>query len=48
MESYEAGAGLIPIEHAWRDGLKPDPLLTVSQWQTVADRLHQADREPGV
>jgi phage terminase large subunit GpA-like protein len=23
------------IERAWRDGLKPDPLLTVSEW---ADR----------
>jgi hypothetical protein len=38
MESYEGGKGLgldAGIEHAWRDGLKPDPLLTVSEW---ADR----------
>jgi hypothetical protein len=24
--------GANAIEHAWRDGLKPDPLLTVSEW----------------
>jgi hypothetical protein len=29
MDGYEGG------ERAWRDGLKPDPLLTVSEW---ADR----------
>jgi hypothetical protein len=35
MESYEGAEvlGLDPgIERAWRDGLKPDPLLTVSDW----------------
>ena len=30
--------GADAIERAWRDGLKPDPLLTVSEW---------ADRKPG-
>ena len=51
MESYEgAGApGLDPgIERAWRDGLRPDPLLTVSEW---ADRYRvlsqRASSEPG-
>ena len=28
MDSYEGAAA---IERAWRDGLKPDPLLTVSE-----------------
>ena len=32
MDSHE---GADAIERAWRDGLKPDPLLTVSEW---ADR----------
>jgi hypothetical protein len=32
MESYD---GSDAIERAWRDGLKPDPLLTVSE---LADR----------
>ncbi len=36
------------IERAWRDGLKPDPLLTVSEW---ADRYRvlsqRASSEPG-
>jgi phage terminase large subunit GpA-like protein len=32
MEIYD---GADAIERAWRDGLKPDPLLTVSEW---ADR----------
>jgi capsid protein len=32
MESYDESDA---IEGAWRDGLKPDPLLTVSAW---ADR----------
>jgi hypothetical protein len=31
-ENYE---GAIEIERAWREGLTPDPLLTVSEW---ADR----------
>jgi hypothetical protein len=29
MESYD---GSDPIEQAWREGLRPDPLLTVSEW----------------
>jgi phage terminase large subunit GpA-like protein len=45
MEIYD-GAGA--IERAWRDGLKPDPLLTISQW---ADRYRvlsqRASSEPG-
>jgi phage terminase large subunit GpA-like protein len=40
--------GADAIERAWRDGLKPDPLLTVSQW---ADRYRvlsqRASSEPG-
>ena len=40
--------GADAIERAWRDGLKPDPLLTVSEW---ADRhrvlSQQASSEPG-
>ena len=32
MENYE---GAQEIERAWRDGLTPDPLLSVSEW---ADR----------
>ncbi len=51
MESHD-GADLsgpdAGIERAWRDGLKPDPLLTVSQW---ADRYRvlsqRASSEPG-
>jgi hypothetical protein len=30
--------GADAIERAWRDGLKPDPLLTVSEW---ADNFNQ-------
>ena len=45
MESYDESDA---IERAWRDGLKPDPLLTVSQW---ADRYRvlsqRASSEPG-
>ena len=42
-------AGTDPgIERAWRDGLTPDPLLTVSEW---ADRYRvlsqRASSEPG-
>jgi phage terminase large subunit GpA-like protein len=41
-------AGADAIERAWRDGLKPDPLLTVSEW---ADRYRvlsqRASSEPG-
>jgi hypothetical protein len=29
MEMHD---GADAIERAWRDGLKPDPLLTVSEW----------------
>ncbi|CAI8819251.1 phage terminase large subunit family protein [Methylococcus capsulatus] len=40
--------GLEAIAHAWRDGLTPDPLLTVSEW---ADRHRvlssKASAEPG-
>jgi phage terminase large subunit GpA-like protein len=40
--------GADAIEHAWRDGLRPDPLLTVSEW---ADRYRvlsqRASSEPG-
>jgi phage terminase large subunit GpA-like protein len=45
MESYEGAA---EIERAWRGGLTPDPLLTVSEW---ADRYRvlsrRASSEPG-
>jgi phage terminase large subunit GpA-like protein len=45
MDSYE---GADEIERAWRDGLTPDPLLTVSEW---ADRYRvlsqRASSEPG-
>jgi hypothetical protein len=50
MESYDGGEvpDLDPgIDRAWRDGLKPDPLLTVSEW---ADRYRvlsqRASSEP--
>ena len=40
--------GADAIERTWRDGLKPDPLLTVSEW---ADRYRvlsqRASSEPG-
>jgi phage terminase large subunit GpA-like protein len=45
LESHE---GADAIERAWRDGLTPDPLLTVSEW---ADRYRvlsqRASSEPG-
>jgi phage terminase large subunit GpA-like protein len=45
MEDHD---GADAIERAWRDGLKPDPLLTVSEW---ADRYRvlsqRASSEPG-
>jgi phage terminase large subunit GpA-like protein len=51
MESYQGAEVPGPdpgIERAWRDGLKPDPLLTVSEW---ADRYRvlsqRASSEPG-
>jgi phage terminase large subunit GpA-like protein len=40
--------GLAAIERAWRDGLKPDPLLTVSAWADQHRVLSQrASSEPG-
>jgi phage terminase large subunit GpA-like protein len=45
MESYD---GADAIDRAWRDGLKPDPLLTVSQWADRYRMLSQrASSEPG-
>jgi phage terminase large subunit GpA-like protein len=45
MDSYD---GAEAIERAWRDGLKPDPLLTVSQWADQYRVLSQrASSEPG-
>jgi phage terminase large subunit GpA-like protein len=45
MDDYD---GADAIERAWRDGLTPDPLLTVSEW---ADRYRvlsqRASSEPG-
>ena len=45
MDDYDGAAA---IERAWRDGLTPDPLLTVSEW---ADRYRvlsqRASSEPG-
>jgi hypothetical protein len=45
MESYDSSDA---IEQAWREGLRPDPLLTVSEW---ADRYRvlsqRASSEPG-
>ncbi len=39
---------LATIEQAWRDGLKPDPLLTVSEWADQHRVLSQrASSEPG-
>jgi phage terminase large subunit GpA-like protein len=40
--------GLVAIERSWRDGLKPDPLLTVSEWADQHRVLSQrASSEPG-
>ena len=45
MESYDGGDA---IERAWRDGLTPDPLLTVSEWADCYRVLSQrASSEPG-
>jgi phage terminase large subunit GpA-like protein len=45
MESYD---GAEAIGRAWRDGLKPDPLLTVSEWADSYRVLSQrASSEPG-
>ena len=45
IESYDGAGG---IEAAWRRGLKPDPLLTVSGWADRHRMLSQrASSEPG-
>jgi len=45
MDDYD---GADAIERAWRDGLKPDPLLTVSEWADRCRVLSQrASSEPG-
>ena len=45
MESYD---GADAIEGTWREGLRPDPLLTVSQWSDRYRVLSQrASSEPG-
>ncbi|WP_300341546.1 phage terminase large subunit family protein [Accumulibacter sp.] len=45
MEDYEGAA---EIERAWREGLTPDPLLTVSEWSDRHRMLSsKASAEPG-
>ncbi|WP_454258598.1 phage terminase large subunit family protein [Pseudoxanthomonas mexicana] len=45
MDDYE---GAVEIERAWRDGLTPDPLLTVSEWSDRHRMLSsKASAEPG-
>ena len=45
MEDYD---GALDIERAWREGLVPDPLLTVSQWSDQHRMLSsKASSEPG-
>jgi len=45
MMDYEGAA---EIERAWRDGLTPDPLLTVSEWSDRHRMLSsKASAEPG-
>ncbi len=45
MVDYE---GAVEIERAWRDGLTPDPLLTVSEWSDRHRMLSsKASAEPG-
>src|ERR671919_500322 len=45
MDDYD---GADAIERAWREGLKPDPLLTVSEWADRHRVLSQrASSEPG-
>jgi phage terminase large subunit GpA-like protein len=40
--------GAVEIERAWRDGLTPDPMLTVSQWSDQHRILSsKASAEPG-
>ena len=46
--SAEAFAGADDIAHAWRDGLAPDPLLSVSEWSEKHRMLAaRASAEPG-
>jgi len=45
MDDYE---GAVEIERAWREGLTPDPLLTVSEWSDRHRMLSsKASAEPG-
>jgi phage terminase large subunit GpA-like protein len=45
MEDYE---GALEIERAWREGLTPDPLLSVSEWSDMHRMLSsKASAEPG-
>lgn len=45
MDDYE---GAVEIERAWRDGLTPDPLITVSEWSDRHRMLSsKASAEPG-
>ena len=40
--------GAAEIERAWREGLTPDPLLTVSEWSDRHRMLSsKASAEPG-
>ncbi len=40
--------GALDIERAWREGLMPDPLLTVSEWSDRHRMLSsKASAEPG-
>ena len=46
--SAEPFAGMDDIARAWRDGLAPDPLLTVSAWSEKHRMLAaRASAEPG-
>jgi phage terminase large subunit GpA-like protein len=45
MDDYE---GALEIERAWREGLTPDPLLSVSEWSDMHRMLSsKASAEPG-
>jgi phage terminase large subunit GpA-like protein len=45
LENYE---GALDIERAWREGLIPDPLLSVSEWSDRHRMLSsKASSEPG-
>ena len=37
--------GALEIERAWREGLTPDPLLTVSEWADRHRVLSSKDRK---